>query len=72
MAVVNKPDEKLKINKLGPNFAYRSSERRTLVVALYSLIVKLVLLFGLHGKCTADLVYFSSLSVSAVVTSSLL
>ena len=62
MAVVNIPDEKLKINKLGPNFAYHSSER-TLVVALYSLIVKLVLLFGL--LCTlADLVYFSSLSVS--------
>ena len=42
-----------------------SSERRTLVVALHSLIVKLVLLFGL-----ADLVYCSSLSASAVVTSS--
>ena len=53
------PDEKLKINELGPNFAYHSSE---------SLIVKLVLLFGLHVNVLADLVYLSSLSVSAVVT----
>ena len=68
MAVVNIPDEKLKINKLGPNFAYHSSERRTLVVALDSLILKLVSLWTLC-KCTADMVYFNSLSASAVVTS---
>ena len=34
------------------------------MVALHSLILKLVLLFGLHVNVLADLVYFSSLSVS--------